>query len=728
MSEHDHMINILDERPESPITMLDVIGYNQYRNKNDCKDDMLFIVYRNEKGEKKVKAIKDPPMEIYFVKPEYRSQFKTPREYLDVEKTYSAKVPARNVLHRIYDEMKDQPDPVGQKLLDVYNTASVTGNFQSRKNLFLWPYTLFSDTSVEDYYWIQLALHYDMSRSVIVDKCFADIENDIYGLNSSDQAENMDPVNAITVIFKFDSKGTYGKSIPKVFTFLLRNHKRYPQQKHFEEHLDDFYKECHEKFDHQEVIKKKKHMMMDVTADYKILFYDTEQELLKAFFDMVNTYKPDFCEFWNMPYDMPKMRARMERLDMNPIEVMSDMSMFPKNCLYSDFHIDNRPIDIASRNSYIRMTSTTQYIDQMQNYAGLRKGRKSFGSNKLDNISKIELGVGKWTFKKGIDVTNACILDYWNFVLYNIRDVWCQFLIDEVTNDTMAIMYDMNQHNCPIYHIVKQTKYQKQIYYAGYLRKGVVPGNNVNVKYTKFEDEEEQERVEEARKRKHLRELLDQKGVDSDDIQELLSGDPDELINVLESAPDRQLSQEEEDAKLEEAAEEFGGEVVANNIDIYNDSINRKLSLPGGLVGNPNHNISNGTELLPGQYSKHVQDELMDMDYASEYPWAKYTRSLSRSTQYGRLIIPHKISERQNVLPDGQVKRPEDIRMYLPGAEFTADYISQDYMSFCNVWFNLPDVVQCEDLVSEILKNDLDDEIDADMIDEILKKAEDERK
>ena len=233
--------------------------------------------------------------------------------------------------------------------------------------------------------------------------------------------------------------------------------------------------------------------------------------------------------------------------------------------------------------------------------------------------------------------------------------------------------------------------------------------------------------MEEARKRKRLRELLDQKGVDSDDIQELMSGDPDDLINVLESAPDKQLSQEEEDAKLEEAAEEFGGEVVANNIDIYNDSINRKLSLPGGLVGNPNHNTSNGTELLPGQYSKHVQDELMDMDYASEYPWAKFTRSLSRSTQYGRLIIPHKISERQNVLPDGQVKRPEDIRIYLPGAEFTADYISQDYMSFCNVWFNLPDIMQCESLVSEILEKDLDDEISSDLIDEILKKAEDEK-
>ena len=40
----------------------------------------------------------------------------------------------------------------------------------------------------------------------------------------------------------------------------------------------------------------------------------------------------------------------------------------------------------------------------------------------------------------------------------------------------------------------------------------------------------------------------------------------------------------------------------------------------------------------------------------------------------------------------GQQKRIQEIRAYLPGAEFVADYISHDHISLGNVWFNLPTI------------------------------------
>ena len=79
---------------------------------------------------------------------------------------------------------------------------------------------------------------------------------------------------------------------------------------------------------------------------------------------------------------------------------MSNSKYYREDIQFAQFHMDNRPVDISNRNSYIRMTSPTQYVDQMQNYAVIRKGRKSYGSNRLDNIAKIELGMGKWSFKK----------------------------------------------------------------------------------------------------------------------------------------------------------------------------------------------------------------------------------------------------------------------------------------------------------------------------------------
>ena len=89
------------------------------------------------------------------------------------------------------------------------------------------------------------------------------------------------------------------------------------------------------------------------------------------------------------------------------------------------------------------------------------------------------------------------------------------------------------------------------------------------------------------------------------------------------------------------------------------------------------------------------------MDFASEYPWAKFTRSLSKSTQFGRLIIPGRISQRQNALPLGQKKRQEDQKYYTSSAEFVSDYIAGDMLSFGNVWFGLPSVEEMNDLLNK---------------------------
>ena len=711
------MTHILPEKEGSIVNVFNVLEYNQFKCQGEQEENELFIIYRNEKGEKKVHSIKDAPVEIYFVKPEFRKDFLTSREYYPIDQTYAAKVPARNVLRRIYDEMRAIPDRVGGQLINVYHNAQATGQYRSRKEILKWPYALMGDMATEDYYWVNLGVHYDLSHGAVIDKCFADIENDIYRMNSTEQAMNLDPVNACTLIFAFDDKGPYKNTKTQVYTFLLRNHKRYPQQADFESRLDEFVKTCHKNFDEQTVIKKDKKKLIKVEAEYNIVMCETEQELLKNVFNTINKYKPDICEFWNMPYDMPKMKARMEILGMDPVEVMSDKDFFPKEVQFVNYHMDNRPIDIGDRNSYIRMTSTTQYVDQMQNYAGLRKGRKSYGSNKLDNIANIELGMGKWDFPKGIDVTNAAILDYWDFVLYNIRDVWCQYLIDLVTNDTMAMIYDMNQHNCPLHYLVKQTKYQKQIYYAGYLKRGFVPGHNINVDYVKFENEEDEEAANEARKRRQLRALLDQQGFDTDDIDEAMETGEDAVNSLMEVSSDKQAPADATAIEFSEIVEKEAMAVYDQNLSIFEDSTSRKLPLPGGLVGNPDHNSPNGTELISGVKSKHVYDEVMDEDYASEYPWAKYTRSLSRSTQIGRLIIPKKVSPYQNMLPLGQQKRKEDLRQYIPGAEFISDYLSQDWLSMAT-WFNLPLTDECKEIIGRMLEGEqLDDVLESMKID-----------
>lgn len=685
------MKNILDEKEGSPITVYEVLQYQHFKHHRSGKTNTLFIIYRDEKNKKKVKAIRNPMMEIFFLKPEYRGQFFTPREYIEIDHTYPMTVPAKDVLSAIHQEMVGATDPEGVALNRIYENAVATGNWTAKKEIFKWPYTFMSDTNVEDYYRIMLGYHYDTMHGHVINKCFLDIENDVLGLTNSELLANMDPTNACTLIFNFDEYENGKKRDPLVFTFLLRNHKRYPQQEEFEKNIDKFYKACHEAFDHQTVIKNGKKKVIDTPARYKIMFYDSEPEMLQAIFDTINGLRPDVCEVWNIAYDLPKLKGRMEHFGMNHVDVMSDKA-FPADSRFVEMNIDNRAgVDIADRKTYIRMTSTTLYMDQMQNYAGIRKGQKAYGANSLDNIAKVELGMGKWEFKKGINVFNAAIKDYWNFVLYNIRDVWCQVLIDTVTNDSMAMIYDMNQANCPLQNLTKQTKYQKQIYYTNYLRKGVVPGNNPNVDYIRYGSEEVMEAVNESRKKWKIRRTLDGEEMDEDETED----------DVL-AEEEFEGTEDDEDYEDSEAV----AEAVKDVTDVYSDSIDRKLPLPGGLVGNPNFNSANGTELIDGVQSKHVFDEIMDADYSAEYPWAKVTRSLSKSTQIGRLIIPKKISDRQNKLPLGQEKRPADSKLYIPGAEFTADYLSQDYLSFGNVWFGLPSVAEVKEMIKEMVEKE----------------------
>lgn len=663
---------ILPLKQGTDATILEVAMYTKYKHHNDEKRDVMFIIYKDDKGVKRVQAIPDPKVQIYFAKPEYRGDWRTPREYIEIDKLYPVIIEPRNIVKRIYKEIKDCTDPRSKNLCKIYEQALASNDWKSRKEILKSQLTFMSDISAEEFYRIALGLQYNLTHAHIVNKAFLDIESDIYQLSTSESNANLDPTNAVTIILDYDPNNPTARDSTgrRVFTYLLRDHKRYPQQKYFEDHIDEFYAQCHEEFDRIAVTKKGKTQYVETHGEYFIEFFDKEEQLQQAVFKLINTARPDIVAIWNLAYDIPKMAARQEKLGLNPVDIMCDPS-FPKTCRFLDINVDRRAgISTADRKTYVKLASTTKFIDQMQTYAQLRKGQKAYGSDKLDNIAEVELGIHKREFAKGIDVTNAAIKDYWNFVLYNINDVWLQVLIDEVTSDMFAIIFDANQHSSSLENLTKQTKYQKQIYYTSYIKRGHVPGNNNNNDYINGVIEDYADVLEESRKARKMRQLIDEAGGDIESV-------------------DESLLDEVEDEAIDPESDELTNEIMSKIENVYNDSIDRKLKLRGGLVGNPNLNSCNGVELVEGSASKHLFKEIVDMDYASEYPWVKYTRSISRSTQYGRLIIKGKISERQN---------EHEITGYLPGAEFISDYISQDFLSLGNVWFNMPHV---EDTIVE---------------------------
>lgn len=665
----------------SKATIFDVMQYSQWKHRTPeerkeigYQPNVLFIVYKDEHAKKSVKMIPRPKMEIGFTKPEFRDKWTTNRAYVPIDEVYTEEVEATKVLNRVYQEAKQCTDDRSRSLVKIYESANATGDFRSKKEMMKFHHAFMSDISVEDSYRIHLALQYDLMQNHTVNKAFLDIENDIQGLSTSELEDHQAPTTAVTVIFDYDpiNNAITGGGQPYVCTFLLRDYVKYPQQKYFEEHLDDFLKQCHDEFDHMELeIKGKKFIAPNTEAKYNIKFYDDEAELINAVFEMINRVKPDTCAVWNIAYDLPQMKGRLEHLGVDPMDVMCD-KIFPKDFRFMEFNIDRRAqIDQADRKTFIKMASTTTYIDQMQTYAQIRKGRKSYGSNKLDNIAHIELGIGKRVFAPGIDVTNAPTKDWWNYILYNINDVWVQVLIDRYTNDILSLIIDSNQAACAIENLTKQTRYQKQIYYLNYLRRNFIAGTNKNNDYISGRTDERADMIRELREAKKMRKLLD---VDDD-----------------ESKSDEEPT---EDEKKEESYDEYLDDdddpdvIKANQItDVYADSPDRPLRLKGGLVGNPNLNGANGIELVEGVPSKHVFVNVVDFDYKSLYPYVKFTRSVTGPTQIGRLLIPHRISKKQN---------PLDTPNYIPGAEFISDYIAQDWLNLGEVWFNLPSVDDIE--------------------------------
>lgn len=673
------MRQILPMPKGAKATILDVKQYNNWKHRppelrKRGEPNVLFIVYKDESGKKGVKMIPRPKMEIGFTKPEYRNEWTTNRAYVPIDKVYLEEVEATKVLGRIADEARKCTDERSRSLVKIYENAYATGNYGARKEMFKFHHTFMSDISVEDSYRIHLALQYDLMQNHIVNKAFLDIENDIQGLSTSELEDHMAPTTAVTVIFDYDpiKHAVEGGGQPLVCTFLLRDYDKYPQQEYFEKNLNKFIKQCHDEFDQVTVkIKGKTFIAPNTVAKYNIKFYDSEEELLHAVFELINGVKPDTIAVWNIAYDIPQMKGRMEHLGMDPITEMCDKA-FPKEFQFLEINIDRRGnIDQADRKTFIKMASTTNYIDQMQTYAQIRKGRKSYGSNKLDNIASIELDIGKRVFPDGVDVTNAPTKDWWDYILYNINDVWLQVLIDRYTNDILSLVIDSNQAACAIENLTKQTRYQKQIYYLNYLRRSFIAGTNKNNDYIGGKTDDKADMIRELKEAKKMRKLLDDESDDDEDNKDD-SNDTEETADYTEYIDD------EDDPDV----------IAANQInDIYSDSPDRKMRLKGGLVGNPNLNGENGIDLIEGVHSKHVFANVVDFDYKSLYPFVKYTRSVTGPTQIGRLIIPHRISPKQN---------PLDTPNYIPGAEFISDYIAQDWLHFGSVWFNLPTLDEIE--------------------------------
>lgn len=202
----------------------------------------------------------------------------------------------------------------------------------------------------------------------------------------------------------------------------------------------------------QEKIKKAIIQYIPEYADlnYSISICDSEVELLKDNFRVINKWKPAFLAIWNMDFDIPKILERLKHYNVSPTDVLCDQEVPKKyrTCRYKQGLKRKetasgviKPINPSLQWHTLIVTAPYYVIDSMCVYRQLRISGQEKTSYSLDNILKEEGIGGKLKFEPANGYSGI----RWHlflqenypieYIVYNIYDCLGMLELDKKNND-----------------------------------------------------------------------------------------------------------------------------------------------------------------------------------------------------------------------------------------------------------------------------------------------------
>lgn len=474
--------------PSKETSMLLDIQYVK-QNRKAGTPDYLYILWRNTVTQEKfMQAIPEPKMSIYFEKDEFRNHsYNKNYEYIDHLTPKTVKY--KDIVYEIAKDM----GPQGEMLL---NRAFNTRDYGLLKNLLLYPYVYGADYNAVTWYRMQWLNKFNNDVPKKLHKGFMDIEVDSIDVPGFASPSNC-PINAVTLIDDWEHN---------VYTFLLVDRPYVPKDMKymsFEEReaelnrmemYDHMHKEQHKLMDSHEEFIKTLHDMFDESygeMDYKIYFYSDEVKMLVHLFQLINSLKLDIIGIWNMSFDIPYIIDRLTALGLDPKEVMSHPDFPVKKC---HFHLDKNHHEVKNKTDSFDLTSYSVFICQMESYAQIRKGRAELRSYSLNTVARKELKDAKLDYSGSGNIKTLPYMDFFKFVIYNIKDVLLQMGIERRTSDFDTVYVSSYENATAYADVFKQTVKLRNVQYLSYLSQGLIPGENINVnnyESTKFADEDE---------------------------------------------------------------------------------------------------------------------------------------------------------------------------------------------------------------------------------------------
>lgn len=446
----------------SDITLLNCNHIRTFGNDDgEDSENYIYIIFKDNKtGEKKYHIVNNPKFTFYIINeekmtvPDYNSSFLSRENLIPITCHHSD-------LLRVIAELTGN--------LQFFYDNIRAKNSGANRALHADPRILGSDVNLEDFYRYLFAKSYTNTICVL-DKAFLDIEVDgKYSAKDFPESGSC-PVNAISYL---DAKSctSYQLLLKEPSNPLIDEYiKSFENGKEYEEIKRFVIKSIGEKLARKYGIDK---------IEYKVLFFDNELDLLEAIFDIINNTNPDMLMIYNMAFDLNYLIDRLVELGKNPVDFMVNKKI-PKH--FIRYFVDERNANnFEERGDFVKISSYTVWIDQMINFASIRKGKAKFPSFKLDDIGYTVAGVKKLDYSH--ITTDIKMLPYLNFRIfsyYNIMDTMVQYCIEKCTQDCEYIFTKALVNNTRYEKAHRQSVYIMNRFKSDYEKMGFILGNNIN--------------------------------------------------------------------------------------------------------------------------------------------------------------------------------------------------------------------------------------------------------
>jgi hypothetical protein len=387
--------------------------YNSGTNDFTTPDDTLDIVYKDiDTGKIYVETLNNPKIEIYVVKPEYRT--------FNFYKTFIKKEQCNKYLV-----------PYKTRYADI---GKILGCKPKETKFSKYVYQI--DMDIEHYYLMQFFKEYGCKTdNKPLTLGFSDIESDIIQIGEGFPSPGETPTNAISY-FDESTHTMYTllcvqDNVPRVpetskkYEYYEKLRKRFKEQTdYFIEHIEDFKEECRKAF--EETYGK---------IEYKIMVFDEELPMYKAYWQIIEYCQNDYGFFWNAPYDISNLIERLKTLGYDPSDIIPSPDFGHRVVRW----YEDKNATVHKRKHIFDTYTKTTFMDQMVNYAGIRSGKGKLPSVKLNAIAKNELKDEKLDYSEYGNIKMFPYYDWWKFVMYNIKDVLLQVGIERKTHDANYI-------------------------------------------------------------------------------------------------------------------------------------------------------------------------------------------------------------------------------------------------------------------------------------------------